>query len=318
MIIDNIDQLRLTVKVNASADFAVFAPYLRMARDVYLVRYLGEPLVSLLEERVVPERALPLLEKVRMCLGPMALWAGGAELSVRLGDGGFAVEKRDGAGGGPAYVPASDAKLARVGESLERRAFHYLDLVLEWLEAHADDFPEWRDSRYYTLRGGCFIRSAAQFQEVGLVDIGYSRLTFEHLRGVMVMVEARFVEPLLGHPLYASLLGKLDEGARLGAAEEEVVRLVRRLVAAKVAELHTSERSKAGREVSGVPEYRPVVRPVYADAGDTGNWYAAHAEWCLAELRRVLDCHAAELGVEPSGLALDWNRKGRGLVCDVG
>ena len=317
MIIDNIDQLRLTVKVNASADFAVFAPYLRMARDVYLVRYLGEPLVSLLEERVVPERALPLLEKVRMCLGPMALWAGGAELSVRLGDGGFAVEKRDGAGGGPAYVPASDAKLARVGESLERRAFHYLDLVLEWLEAHADDFPEWRDSRYYTLRGGCFIRSAAQFQEVGLVDIGYSRLTFEHLRGVMVMVEARFVEPLLGLPLCFPA-GQAGRGARLGAAGRgggAAGPPPRGREGGRAAHQRAQQGGPRGVGRAGIP---PRGAPGVCRRGDTGNWYAAHAEWCLAELRRVLDCHAAELGVEPSGLALDWNRKGRGLVCDVG
>lgn len=317
-IIHTTEQLKQTAKVNSSTDISVFNPFLQVARDVYLVRYLGEDLVCLLEQDVVAERARMLLEKVRKCLGPLALWIGNAELSVRIGDSGFTVEKRDNPQAGPGYVPASDTKIAKVEESLERRAFLALDLVLEYLDTHADDFPEWETSHYRRLQADTFIRSATEFQELGLVDIGYSRLTFDHFHGVMKMVEIRFVEQLLGRALYRRLLGKLGGEEELTPAEDELAVNVRRFAACKTAELHTSERSKANREGAGRQEFHPVVRPVYADTTDTGNWFKEQADFYLAEIQRVLNENAAELGVEPFSPALEWNKEERRLMADIG
>lgn len=318
-IIHSIEQLKRTARVNSSADFSVFRPFLQLARDVFLVRYLGEELVCRLEKPVVSgNNDDVLLEKVRMCLGPMALWLGIGELSVRLGDSGFTVEKRDGASGGPSYVPASDAKIAEVRQSFERRAFMALDLVLEYLEGHAGDFPEWEKSRYYTLRKGNYIESATQFQDLCLVDIGYSRLTFEHLRPLMGMVELRIVEKVLGRDLDRRLRGKLAKGEELTAAEDELVVMVRRFVACKTAEIYTSERSKVNREGNGRPEFSPVIRPLYVDRTDTGNWFADQSEFYMGELSTVMNRHAEELGVEPFDRALKWNREDRRLMCDVG
>ena len=43
-IITNIDQLKSTAKINQATPFEAFEPFLQEARDIYLVRYLGEEL----------------------------------------------------------------------------------------------------------------------------------------------------------------------------------------------------------------------------------------------------------------------------------
>jgi len=330
MIINSIEQLKETAKINASAELEVFQPFLREARDVFLVRYLGEELVEVLEnleprtKNQEPredasaslsdrtEKLSVLLDKTRQCLGAMALWLGNAELSVRIGDSGFTVEKRDN------FVPATDTKIAQVKETLERRAFNYLDLILEYLEKNSADFPEWKDSRFYTLRGGNYVVSATQFQDDGLVDIAYSRLAFESFRSAMSMIEARFIEKLIGRPLDKRLREKLKNDVAFSSAEDELVLNIRRFVACKIGELHTSEKSKTNRETDKQQEFRPVVRPIYIDPDYTGNWFADQADFYLAEIQRILNENADEFGIEPFESALKWNDANRKIFIDIG
>ena len=317
-ILKDIDQLKLTAKINSGAPFEVFTPFLQEARDVFLVRYLGEDLIEVLELDDVPDRAKKLLDKTRLCLGPLALWLGTGELSVRMGDSGFTVEKRDSPQHGPGFVPASDSKIAHVTDSFQRRAFNYLDIILEYLEENAADFPEWKYSNYYKLKGRNFIDSAKQFQETGIVDINYSRLTFEHFRPAMSMIELRYIEKLLGVSLDNRLRAKISDSIEFTPAENALVTHIRRFVACKTAEIHTSEKSKLNRETSAEREYRPVVRPLFVDPDYTGNWFADQADFYLAEIQNTLNENADEFGIEPLNMALDWNNEERKIFVDIG
>jgi hypothetical protein len=299
-IITTIDQLRKTVSINASIPFERVEPFLQTARDIFLVRYLGAELVEVLEANEVPERATKLLTLTQSALGPLAIWLGNAELSVRFGDKGFTVESKQGES-----VAASDTKIGKVEESLERRGFQYLDQVLEYLEANASDFPEWTESRYYTLRGGNYIQSTTQFQEIGLVDINYSRLTFESLRPVMSMIEMRFITELLGDTLDRTLRTKLNTDQ--SAAEKSLIDSVRRFVACKTAELHTSQASKLNRTGSGTPEYKPLIRPLYSDPQNEGNFFADQAVFYYNKVQQTLNKYAVEFGIEPINSAMDFN-----------
>lgn len=268
-IISTIDQLKKTVKVNAKTPFEAVEPFLQSARDIYLVRYLGAELVELLEDDEAPERVTTLHGLVCKALGPLAVWMGNAELSVRISDSGFTVAKQDGTSG---YVPASDTKIAKVEESLERRGFQYLDQVLEYLEANASDFPEWTNSRYYTLRGGNYIQSAVQFQELGLVDIGYSRTKFENLRTKMSITEQRFVTELIGETLDTSLRSKLNSTQT--DPEKFMIAAIRKFVACKCA---------------GTP------------------YYDEQAEYFYSKIQQLLVKYATELSVELATSAPEFN-----------
>jgi len=299
-IISTIEELKKTVKINASTKMDVVEPYIQQARDIILVRYLGLELVEVLEGDTVPDRATELLKLTQCALGPLAIWCGNAEMSVRFSDSGFTVAMKAGE-----YGAASDTKIAKVEESLERRGFQYLDQVLEYLELHADQFPEWTQSRYYTLRGGNYIQSAIQFQELGFVDIDYSRLTFEHFRSNMSMIEIRFITELLGETLDSTLRSKLN--AVQSIAEKELIGSIRRFVACKTAEIHTSQASKTNRSGATNNEYKPVIRPLYSDTQNEGNYFAEQGDYFYTKIKQTLNKYAVEFGIESVSEAMDFN-----------
>jgi len=299
-IISTIDQLRKTVSINASIPFERVEPFLQTARDIFLNHYLGTQLVEALEADELDEDYQPLYNLVQKALGPLAIWLGNAELSVRFGDKGFTVESKQGES-----VAASDTKIGKVEESLERRGFKYLDQVLEYLEANAADFPEWTNSRFYTLRGGNYIQSATQFQEIGLVDIDYSRLTFESFRPTMSMIELRYITELLGDILDTTIREKLNDTQT--DIEKALIVAVQRFVACKTAELHTSQASKLNRTESGTPEYKPLIRPLYSDPQNEGNFFSDQAVFYYNKIQQTLNKYAMELGIEPINSAMDFN-----------
>lgn len=298
-IISNIEELRNSVRINASIPFETVEPFIDSARDIYLVRYLGPELVEKLETFPLENQYHGLLRMVRKALGPLAMWLGNAELSVRISDSGFTVEKTD------KYLPAHDAKIAKVEESLEQRAFQYLDLVLEYLEKNASIFPEWTNSRYYSLRGGNYIRSAVQFQECG-VDIEYSRLTFEHFRPLMRLIEDRYILALLGDTLHERLLQ--DAETVTEAYDKSLVKNIRSFVACKTAELYTSEKSKRNRESDRQAEYRPVIRPIYGDPAGSMNFFAEQADSYLGKIQSVLAENADALGLTTGNTVVELKR----------
>jgi hypothetical protein len=301
-IISTIEELKSTVKVNAVTQFSVVAPYIQQARDIILVRYLGLELVEILEGDTVPDRAKELLKLTQCALGPLSIWVGNAELSVRLSDNGFTVAMKAGE-----YGAASDTKIAKVEESLERRGFQYLDQVLEYLEANAADFPEWTNSHSFTLRAGNYIKSATQFQEIGLVDIDYSRLTFESFRPIMSMIEMRFITELLGETLDSTLRSKLN--IVQSVAEKELIGSIRRFVACKTAEIHTSQASKSNRLGSRLQssEYKPVIRPLYSDIQNEGNYFAEQGDYFYTKIKQTLNKYAVEFGIEVTSETMDFN-----------
>lgn len=302
-IISTVEQLRKTVKVNASIPYEAVEPFLISARDLYLVRYLGSELVKALEvNTAIPVNYKPLYDLVQKALGPLAIWLGNAELSVRFSDNGFTINAEQGKS-----VAASDTKIGKVEESLERRGFQYLDQVLEYLEANADTFEEWKTSRYYTLRGGNYIQSATQFQEEGQVDINYSRLTFESFRPLMSMIEVRFITEILGDTLDTTLRTKLND--EQSVAEKALIANIRRFVACKTAELHTSQASKTNRNSSGMQEYKPLIRPIYSDPQNEGNFFAEQAVFYYNKVQQLLITNAADFGITAPVSVMDFNNK---------
>lgn len=310
-IISTIEMLKKTVKINASIPFDAVEPFLTTARDIYLERYLGIDLIEVLESEPTLNRVDDLLVLVRKALGPLAIWLGNAELSVRFSDNGFTVSAEQGK-----TLAASDSKIANVSDSLERRGFQYLDKVLEYLEKNAANFPEWTDSEYYSLRSGNYILSAKQFQEIGLVDINYSRLTFETFRPLMSMIETRFISETIGVDLDQTLRGKLN--STQSVPEKELIAAIRQFVACKTAELHTSKASMANRTEQGKREFKPLISPVYSDLANEGNFFAEQAVFYLNKVQQILNKYAVEFGKEPFDPDLDWNNEERKIFNMMG
>ena len=108
--LQTIDDLRHTVKVNASFKFEILEPYLQDAFDRYIVPYLGEALVDRLYREPLTEDILTIKMLASRTLGPLAVALASPELGVLIGDSGHTVSRND------KFTVASDQKIARSEE----------------------------------------------------------------------------------------------------------------------------------------------------------------------------------------------------------
>ena len=108
--LQTIDDLRHTVKVNASFKFEILEPYLQDAFDRYIVPYLGEALVDRLYREPLTEDILTIKTLASRTLGPLAVALASPELGVLIGDSGHTVSRND------KFTVASDQKIARSEE----------------------------------------------------------------------------------------------------------------------------------------------------------------------------------------------------------
>lgn len=105
--LQTIDDLRHTVKVNASFKFEILEPYLQDTFDRYIVPYLGEALVDRLYREPLTEDILTIKILASRTLGPLAVAIASPELGVLIGDSGHTVSRND------KFTVASDQKIAR-------------------------------------------------------------------------------------------------------------------------------------------------------------------------------------------------------------
>lgn len=296
-----IDDLRHTVKVNASLRFEILEPYLQDAFDRYIIPYLGESLVERLDKDPSTARVTQIKTFASRALGPLAVALASPELGVLIGDSGHTVTRND------KFTVASDQKIARSEESMQERGWANLDKLLEYVAAHAEDFPEWRESRYYrNLSRGRYLNTAREFQEQGKVDIGYSSLTFERFRPLLDALEmklSRWIGRMVDESLREALRSGADDPLRL-----ELIRLVRVWLAMSVAKLHTSQATRVQRTAAGQLEFRPVIYPLYADPADNGNFYAEQVTALEAVIDDFLVTNALALGL-PAPVGNDFNTR---------
>ena len=299
MLITDIDQLRETVKMNAAIPFESIAPFIADATDIYLEPNVG---AAILEKAGEDDT---LKEKLCRALGPLTLSLATDELGIQYGDAGITVQNKQGE-----RSPASDTKIAAAKSNLYFRGMQALDRLLAWLSAHPDDYPEYAQHAEGITPVGCLIRSARQYQDEGLVNIDYSTLSFRAMLPVLLQIQVRNVSQLLGEALYQRLL--------LGEDGLEPLRLLCvRYMAAKCAELHTSQTGREQRLNGNQPEFAPLIRPLYTDQTDTGNYYAAQAAFYADQISGWMQQHPEESGTDTGGCPLDWNSKEKRIFTTI-
>ncbi len=294
-IIKNIDQLKLTVKVNKSSPFEVWEIFLNDAQDIILTKYLGADLINRLEiidensTDEADEKYLKVLPLARRALGPFAIALSTDETSINTGDSGHTVTRTEN------LAPASDSKIEKANASLENRAWNNLEVLLEYLEQNINDFPELRNSHYFKFCRTKYFPSASVFQESGLIDINYSRLCFEKLRQLIIRIERTEVRELVTEDI--------DDIIFADKKYESLIEKIRAFIGARVAELHTSQTTRIQRSKNNSIEFKAVVRPLYFDTEDTGNYYSEQVRYWQGKILEAL----SELGVDLSGGKMDFN-----------
>lgn len=294
--IKTIDDLRQTVKINASFPFVSLEPYLDDAFYRYLLPYLGEPLTEQLSKDAVTNEDIKVRTMIARALGPLAVALASPELGVLIGDSGHTVSRTD------KVTVASDQKIARSEESMLERGWTNLDRLLGYLETGV--YPEWKDSPYYKrMAAGCYLNTAPEFQDYGKVNIGYSRLTFEKFRPLLDALEMklrRWIGSSLDQSLRQELISPSD------SLRQELIGYIRVWLAMNVAKLHTSQTTRMQRTAAGMIEFKPVIYPLYADPADNGNFYAEQVTELETVITDYLMKYAVELGL-PAPVKNDFN-----------
>lgn len=299
-----IDELKRYVKINASIPYEAISPYIHDAMDIYIVPHIGEALASKADEGLDSG----LTEHVRRSLGPLTLALATDELGIQYGDSGITVDNVQGK-----RSPANEAKIAAAKQNLFFRGMQALDRLLSYLSANPDKYPEYKEHESTFLHPTCYIRSALEFQEEGLVQIESSTLTYR----TMLPTIRQLQETTLVKIIPLDLANKLKERDNLSSQEKVLLALIIRFLANKTAEIYTSQSSREQREAPGTPEFKPVIRPLYHDIGDTGNFFGRQADFYLRQLCEYIELNAEAFGITPSNGAMDFNTKERKVFTSI-
>lgn len=307
-IIPDIDTLKTVVKINASLPEGAIDPFIDDAIDIYLEPQIGFKLVELALTGTDKE----LNKKILRCLGPLTLMLAAPEFGIRIGDSGFSVDNKQGT-----YSPASDSKITAAKENLRFRGMQALDRLLVFLERDATTYPEYAEHCNTTIGAvPCFIRSAQEFQDLGMVNIEYSTVSYRTMLPTIRQLQERNIREMLGDNLYNSLLEAYITN-KTEAKQSVLSNHVLRYLANKTAELYTSQTSKEQRTGTNSPEFSPIIRPIYQDQAETGNFFANQATYYAGKIHNFIIENAADLGMAPETTAINFNSKEKKLFTSI-
>jgi hypothetical protein len=298
-LFQSIQEISGFVKINANLSFNIINPYIDDARDMFIRRYIGSELLDKLEayakDRTGENPAMgALLPLIQRSLAPFTLLTATRETSINFGDTGHTVSRTD------KLAPASDKKIADYMQSLQERGWNNLELALQFIETKNSEYPEFKIDTTH------FFQSATDFQDNGLVDIQYSRLTFQTLFITMCSIEKKEIWKLLGNTLFNILLAKANT-ADVSDIEKGVIDLIKKYIANRVAFVMSNLKSTMQRAAPqyGV-EYIPLFRPL-SNSDEEGNFYEEESKFYMQELISMLKANAVELNYTPVETVLAFN-----------
>lgn len=307
-IIPDIDTLKKVVKLNASIPPEAISPYIDDAIDIYIEPQVGQRLITKALEATDPV----LNDKILRCLGPLTLMLATPELGIQFGDSGITVSNEQGK-----RSPANEAKIAAARENLCFRGMQALDRLLTYLERNAETYPEYAKHLEQTTGSArCFIRNAQEYQDNGLVNIDYSTITYRTMLPTIRQLQERNIQEMLGEELYKRVLDA--HLTNLVEIKQKVLtEHIVRYLANKTAELYTSQTSRDQRTISDTPEFKPIIRPIYQDLTETGNYFANQASYYAGKIRNYIVENAAELGITIPEAALNFNSKDKKIFTSI-
>lgn len=275
-LFNNIDDLRKVVKLNASMPWTSIEPYINDAACIYLSRHLGPEVV----DRIKPGDA-ELIHLLRRAVGPLAVYLGADEMSISIGDSGITVQNEHGH-----RSPASDAKIAAAKRSMLSRGYAALSDVIAHLIAKGE-LPEGSPLHRRKL---CLVDSLSVFEEV--VSMNGCYVSYFELLPLMLHVQDKLCAQF---PPVASLVGKRE----LTAEERNLRRMAVCHIVFSVSYLHTSNATRQQRASAGKVEWNPVLRPLFVDTTDHGNYYRQEAEDYRNSIGSYIEAHAEAFGMKP-------------------
>lgn len=303
-LIPDITTFKKVVKINASLPYESIEPYIEDALDIYIKPYIGKSTINKAHE----DKESDLYNKLLRALGPLTLMLASDELGVMFGDSGITVSKVQGQ-----RSPASDTKIAAAKKNLCFRGMQALDRLISYLEENKTDYPDYAIENTPRF---CFIRNAAEFQDLGMVDIDYSILSYRIMFPTIRQLQEHNIREMIPDKVYEMLRKALSEETET-PKQKVLIDYIIRYLANKTAELYTSQKTTEQRVAGRTIEYTPTIRPIYQDPDANGNFFADQATYYSGKIHTYLAENAEELGVETTSQAIDFNSKKKKLFTSI-
>lgn len=235
-----VETARNFLKLTTTLDEKNFSPFIPDAIERYIRPFIGDALVALLWQNydgTIAEadktRIEALMDKIASPLSRFTFLLAAPSLDINVGQSGFTTS------GSGNMVPASEARVKRFSESIERLGWDGVEAMLRFLFTNKTDYAEWTSSNEYKNVTRGFIRSAEKFN--AYVDIDGSYLKFFRLNQAMMLVETLQIEPILSTDLYAALKSEDIAGTDTNANRVKARDLICKTIALLTATDHISE-----------------------------------------------------------------------------
>lgn len=265
---ESIEALRAFVKLNASMPWETFKPYLDSAVDLFCDRYVTGDFI---DAHASDSTFKLMCQKV---LAPLAVYEAADEMSIAIGDSGITVQNDQGK-----RSPASDQKIAAAKRAMLQRSHGALSRLLAYiLETYAQDAASLPLLRKVE---GLAVPSLEVFERY--VSLDSDHVSYFLLVPVLRTIQNRLAADI-GEELMTRLLSSDDE------AEKAIAGKIRAYCTYQCAYLNTSDmtRKERGRSYGSKVEWSAVVRPLYSDLIESGNWYKQVADETLTEIRSMI------------------------------
>ncbi len=229
MILSSTEELKEYISVSQSFVFEDFKPYINKVANNFTRKYLGdlhEQLSEVItgESEEVKNKARKMLQEVFANFGyylflPFA--------TVMMDSSGITVTDND------ERKSAEWWQVKDIKRELLRSGHLAMDVLLAYLEAHKDVFPEW-DENYGTINRELIINSTSDFDK--WFHIYNSRQTFLALQPTIRQVEDQYIKSMLCPELISHLKTGSLEGA-FQSLKENLQKAVVCFTVAKVADI---------------------------------------------------------------------------------
>jgi hypothetical protein len=276
---ESIESMRVYVKMNASLPWETFKPYLDSAVDSFTDRYLPGDFI---DAHTSDATFLTLCRKV---LAPLAVYEAADEMSISIGDSGITVQNDQGK-----RSPASDAKIAAAKRNLLQRSNAALSRLLEYVLTTFHDGLE--NLPLIKKVEGLAVPSLEVFERYVSLDSDY--VAYFSLVTMLRTIQNR-LGTMIGEDLLADCLTSEDE------AKKAIGGKIRAYCAYQCAYLNTSDMTRRERGRGNQTEWRPLIRPLYSDLTETGNWYKQVADETLTEIQSMIDALDGKTDNEAGG-----------------
>ncbi len=209
MLLNEEDLKRLT-NVNASFSHSMLLPIIRQVENREVKSLIGVTLYSALDTAynndpaTLTDKQAALMEYVQPIVADLTMWLYAGKGTMIIDDKGFTVVSTDD------VKPASETKIENYKQSNMNSGFNAIDDLIEFLEEHVTDYPDWVSSEAAALARSFVVSSAKMMQEY--VPIRASRRMYMLVLPVMRRVEEQEVTAAISKELYDEIIVQQQSG----------------------------------------------------------------------------------------------------------